>query len=141
MPRYKRPRYPYPQLVKDIAKYGVSESAVRTVLKYFCIVVTRQVSKGNQITLPRLGSFYLKKQRIHYRFNNRGHSKEETYITHNPHFTCDGFFKNVVQTLNGQPTSFCHRSAEAQSTLTLDLSPYMDEEDTPTDTPSSSPGG
>lgn len=102
-------------LVKIIAEHShISESSVRTVLHGLKDVVTEEVANGKAVQLIGLGYFFLKHQKVHWKFANRQHQERQTREAINPHFRCSSDFRNNVQVKYGEQPSYCHRSKERQ---------------------------
>lgn len=102
-------------LVKMIAEHShVSEASVRTVLHGLKDIVTEEVAKDRAVQLIGLGYFFLKHQKVHWKFANRHHDEEQCRESVNPHFRCSGDFRNNVQVKCGSQPSYCHRSKDDQ---------------------------
>lgn len=111
----KKERIKHSMLVKRIASQcHLSEASVRTVLFGLRDVVVSEVGQDHTVQLYGLGWFFMKHQKVHYKFKNRGHQEEQVRESVNPHFKCCTDFRGKVQIMNGVTPSFCHRSKDRQ---------------------------
>lgn len=95
------------QLIQRISEeYGVSENAVRLVLRGLTEIVTKEVAQGNPVQLFGLGYFWLNERKnVTTPWLQRINKTYRRQSVKYPHFQVSVQFRNNVQALNGEPPS------------------------------------